>query len=407
MSKNVEFFFQNLTYVAIGTIIGNICLFAFNALGGRYLGPAEYGKFTLINSVATFLYIPMLFGMSSAIVKYNSETNEYHKQKSIISTTYILILVATIFSTLFYIGFSSKIADILSIHLNMFYFSILFALITALHTLTTNTLRSLHRMKIFSILKLIYGFALLFSFIIFIRIEGLSYKSMLFPMYISAIIISVYILVTNIRKYLALTFDSHWAKTLIIYSSYNIFNSVSFMLYSNIDKILINKYMFVENVGVYYAYNISSISIMNVLSGIIINVLFPTICKYEDKKNITNKINKFMPLSLLVGFVTIICTQYIILNIYGKQYPINFQLMLLFTIVSLLFFCYNTYMWIFNSLGIAGVKITMYGSVVIAIIDIILNIYLIPRYGLFGAIGSTALAYCAGLFVIYNHKNMI
>ena len=68
ISSEVEKFIKNLSYVGIGTIIASIFSFSYNILAGRWLGPSEYGTFTLIQSVAMFLYIPMLLGFHTAMV---------------------------------------------------------------------------------------------------------------------------------------------------------------------------------------------------------------------------------------------------------------------------------------------------------------------------------------------------
>ncbi|WP_286681164.1 lipopolysaccharide biosynthesis protein, partial [Methanoculleus sp. DTU007] len=73
ISTEVEKFIKNLSYVGIGTIVASVFSFSFNILAGRWLGPSEYGTFTLIQSVAMFLYIPMLLGFHTAMVKYNAE----------------------------------------------------------------------------------------------------------------------------------------------------------------------------------------------------------------------------------------------------------------------------------------------------------------------------------------------
>ena len=75
MSAGVQAFLKNLLYVGIATVISTLCTSLFSILGGRWLGPEEYGKFILIQSVAMFLYIPMELGLNTAMLKYTSEKN--------------------------------------------------------------------------------------------------------------------------------------------------------------------------------------------------------------------------------------------------------------------------------------------------------------------------------------------
>src|SRR5437660_481355 len=99
MSEAVKLFFKNISYITLGTIISALLSFIFNILAGRILGPVEYGKFALVSSIALFLYIPMLPGLNTALVKYVSEKNDFHKQSKIISTAYMVLLPLVITST--------------------------------------------------------------------------------------------------------------------------------------------------------------------------------------------------------------------------------------------------------------------------------------------------------------------
>src|SRR5690606_33142482 len=115
VSPEVEKFIKNVSYVGIGTIIASIFSFSFNILAGRVLGPAEYGAFTLVQSIGMFLYIPMLLGFHTALVKYNSEKIDYFRQRNIISTTYIIVFLFTSVSILFYMVLYKEIITIFSI----------------------------------------------------------------------------------------------------------------------------------------------------------------------------------------------------------------------------------------------------------------------------------------------------
>jgi len=384
MSGDVKKFFKDLSYVGLGTIIATIFSFTFNILGGRILEPSGYGKFALVQSIAMFLYIPMLLGLVTALVKYNAEKEDYNRQRSIISTVYILVLIFTIISIFIYYLFSSQISEIFLISKEIFYLAV----------------------RMLSVLQPIHNAVLLASFLIFILLNFVSFKSMVFSMYLAHGIIGGIILI-SLHKYLRFEFNKPWAKILTRYSSFAVLGGISFMLFTNIDKILINKYMLLADVGLYNAYYYASINVIGLFSGIFITVFFPTVSKYKDKTPIFKRVNKFIPYLIIFGLPFILLSEFIILKLFGENYPINISLMLMFAITSLLVAWYGIYAWLFNSEGEKGVKITLSGTGTIAIANIILNIYLIPRIGLYGAIGSTAIAYCIGMCIIYIRRGNI
>ena len=407
MSDEVRKFFKNLSYVAFGTIIGTIFSFTFNILAGRILGPSGYGEFTLVRSVAMFLYIPMTLGVGTAMVKYNAEKKEdFERQSEIISTTFILASFFTISTLILYSLFSSQLSRIFSISNEIFYLSVIFTLLFVIYTLTTKTLMGLHRMKIHAILQPIFSFILLSSFLFFIFNNLISFRSAVFSMCIAYGLIGGSILII-LRRYIKFEFNRRWADKLVGYGKYALIGGVSFVFYTNIDRILINKYLTVVDVGVYGAYYYASMGISGLFLGIFNTVFFPIASKYEDKEGIFKKINRSIPYLIGLGLPLIILSEFVILKLYGGEYPIDLSLMLLFAIVSILIVCYGLYDWTFCSEGVTGVKLVTIATVVIAIIDITLNIYLIPHFGLFGAITSTAIAFFVGICCLLLFKRRI
>lgn len=401
MSKDVVDFFKKVYYVGIGTIIATIFSFVFNILAGRIVGPSEYGKFALVQSVAMFLFVPMVLGLNNAMVKYNAEKNDYYRQRGIISTAYILVFALTTISTSIFYIFSHQISKVFSVSYESFHLSILFSVSYVFYFMATSALRSLHKMKMLSALHPIFSINLLLSLAFFIYIGEISFKSIVFSMYIGHILTGSIILL-YIKKYIIFDIDMRWVKIFSKYCRYSVLSGISFIIYTNIDKIMINKYMLEANVGLYNAYYYGSINLMGIFSGIFMTVFFPTASQYDNKKPIFNKINKFTPYLLLLGVPIVLFAELIILKLFGENYQIDISLAIIFAIASILVTCYTTYVWLFNSEGENGVKLVLSSTGTIGITNIILNAYLIPIFGLQGAIGATVLAYCIGITLIYS-----
>ena len=411
MSDETIKFFKNLSYVGLGTIIATIFSFAFNILAGRILGPSGYGEFTLVQSVAMFLYIPMIMGFGTAMVKYNAEEEDYNRQRTIISTTYILVFIFMIISILVYSLFPSQISNLFSVSGEIFYLSFVFAVLFVFYTLTTSTLRGLHEMKKYAIFQPIYSIILLSAFLVFIFINFISFKSVVFSMYL-AYGITGGIILAFIRKYIRFEFDKHWADRLARYGSYAMIAGASSAVGANIDKILINKYMTITDVGVYRAYYFAFINIIMLFSGIFITVFFPVASKHENKEVMFKRINKIIPYIIILGLPLMIGFGFIILKFYGGEYPFDLKLALLFGFAGICVCISSFYGWLFNAIGMEGVKIVSFSAIIWALVSIFLNIWLIPLIGIEGAIIATMISYivCIGFMlskrsVLYYDKN--
>lgn len=408
VSSEVEKFIKNLSYVGTGTIIASVFSFSYNILAGRWLGPSEYGTFTLVQSIAMFLYIPMLLGFHTAMVKYNAEKVDFLRQRCIISTTYILVLLFTVISLLIYFIFSKEIMAIFSISGEVFYFALIFAVLFVFYTLATEALRSLHMIRTYSRLMPVYSAILFFAFLAFVfAFKEISFKTSLYSMLL-AYGITGGIILKFLRKYLRPELSKEWAHKLHKYSVYSLMGGISATLYLNLDKIIINMYMPVSNVGIYWAYNYSFTTLILLFSSIFVNVFFPVASMCSNKEVLFNRINKVVILSIIFGWPLTIGTGCVILKLYGGSYPFDLSLTLLFATAGICISVDKLYGQLLNSVGVKGVKITSFGAIVLALVNILLNFLLVPYIGLRGAIIATIIAYLSSISImLLKRKDLI
>jgi len=406
MGDGVMKFFWNLSYVGLGTVISTVFSFSYNVIAGRVLGPSGYGGFTLVQSIAMFLYIPMLLGLHTAMIRYCAGSTEQLQQRKIISTTYIVALCLTIVSVLLYGIFRHQVADLFSVSQEIITLSVLFAVLFAVYTLATSSLRGLHLMKDYAFFQPIYGVTLLTALLVFIYFQFYSFKAMVYASFLAYGIVGSIIVLIFLKRYLTFRIDRSWLSKLWKYSSLSVIGGLSFTLYTNIDRIMINYYMDVGSVGMYSVYYYASFTMLALFSGIFTTVFFPAVSKTRDKGSIYRKLNKTIPYLLILGIPFALIGEYIILQFFGKDYSIQLPLLIMFAVAGVLVTWYGIYAWFFNSEGVKGARLTVSGTLIIAVANIALNIVLIPLVGLYGAIGATALAFTFGLYYnFYRGKN--
>ena len=110
-SLEVNKFIKNLTFVGMGFGISAVLGLATQIMAGRILGPLEYGKYALIQAISIFLSIPMLVGVSMAMIKHSAEEGNFKEQKNIISTSYLIFLSFSFISLIVLSVFSKIIND--------------------------------------------------------------------------------------------------------------------------------------------------------------------------------------------------------------------------------------------------------------------------------------------------------
>ena len=403
MNIEVENFVNNLSFVGIGTILSTILSFLFNIIAGRILGPSGYGSFTLVQSIALILYIPMMLGFSTAMIKYSAEITDHSRLRSIISSSYFTVIFLIVISVSIFAIFINQLAASFSVNREIILLSIIFAVLYVFYTMTISSLRGLHLMKEYAVFQPIYGFVMLLTFFIFIYIQPHSFEAMVYANYLAYGIIGCIIVVIFLKKYLAFEVDRPWLSTAWRYSNFALIGGLAFTIYSNIDRILINYYMNVESVGIYGVYYYAAFAVIGLFSGIFTTVFFPMASKEPNKKMIYRKLQKLIPSLLILGIPGSFVSEYIILQFFGKQYPIDIPLMFLFAFTAVLVTWYTIIAWFFNSDGVNGIRLTVSGTFIIAIVNVIANILLIPRIGLYGGIGATTVAFIFGLCYNYHY----
>ena len=400
MSQAEADFVRSLSWVGAGTFIATALIAVFSVLGGRLLGPEEYGKFTLIQSIAMFLHIPMRMGFDIAMLKYNAEKSHLTRQKSIISTAYIIIASLTAGSVVVMLLFTQALSGLFGATPGLFRFSIYFALLFALFSLAQTTLRSVNRMRAFALSQPMHAAIMLIAFMSFILLGRLSFEAMVYSSLIASAATALVIHSLYTRHYLSFNLDKAWVRTLSRFAFATIIASIAAAFYGNIGKIIIARYMTVADVGIYGAYFTATMSVGAVLWGVFNMVFFPTASRYKDKRPLLHRINRLVPLVIVLGVPLIMGSGYVILLLYGGDYPVNLLWLALFAIAAILFIIRGFYAALLVSEGHRGALVNSTAAVIAAIVTVALSLLLVPAIGIPGAIVAASAAYLVGMVVL-------
>lgn len=186
-------------------------------------------------------------------------------------------------------------------------------------------------------------------------------------------------------------------------SKYLWFSFVSFLIYTQTDRLMINHYLGIEEVGV-YTIGMQLTSILAILIGPIQNSLFPKFLelyrkdyqKYYDFYKLTNTI--ITQFYLIITLISIIVVKYTFKYVYSSQYD---GAILIYSILAFSVFIKANGSLQTSHMTIKNItKKSFYKTLVSLILNIILNILLIPKYGINGAAIATLITQFIALFLI-------
>jgi len=176
------------------------------------------------------------------------------------------------------------------------------------------------------------------------------------------------------------------------YGLYAILGGLSGFFLGNIDRIMINHYLDSHHVGIYAAYFSASMAIVGLGFQVFLNVFFPAVSKNIDRLAVLTKINRFFRIMMTPIIIFTFFLIWLIIFLFGAQYPTDFVFMGLFALNTGLFLIGNIKWWFIASIDTRGVRFTSSHSIVAALLNVTLNIILIRTIGLLGAIGATVIS---------------
>jgi O-antigen/teichoic acid export membrane protein len=396
-------FIKNLSYAFLGVGGATAITFAFNILAIRYLGPVEFGKWNIIGSIAEFFVILPLWGLTTASLRYLGAERE--KQKEIIGTAFRSVFLLSLFFFPLYIFLAPVMQNFLKIENSLYLFAMLYAAILVFFYLFQSFFQGLEEFKKLSFLWIISAFVFvgIVSYHLFF-LHNHTFMS-LFAGNVWRHSVILVVLILFLRK-LLFTFDTQTFSKLFSYGSLNMLSVFAgFFSLGAIDNLMINYFLEPSAVGIYSAYYI----IFTILTGKILNtfsqVFLPKASGIENIKILFFRAVTLAKKGILIVFFGNVILLWILFKFYGKGF--SFDLMMA-SIISLSTSIYCFRLIFGNILVSRGIKGAKYGPVFAlsnAVLNILFNLFLIPRIGLHGAaLGTLFTVLITGSFPIFVLK---
>lgn len=372
----------------------------------RYLGPEQFGHFSYVQSFVGLFAAIATFGLDGIVVR--ELVKDESKRDKLLGTAFVLKLIGAIL-VLLILGLTSNFtANDYATNL------LIFIIASATVFQSLNVIDFYFQSKVLS--KNVVFANIISLFIsaivkIFLILHEAPLIAFAYVILFDSFVLALGLLYFYLRNNLAISswsFDKNIAKQLVKDSWALIFGGLAASIYMKIDQVMINEIMNSEAVG-YYAVAVRLSEIWLVITVVLTQSFAPSIIQ---AKKINNKLylkriqamyNLLVKIALLISVFTFIFSKYIITLMYGEAYFASIAILNIY-IWSTLFVFLSNASWAYyineNLQKIASMRL-IYG----AIINIILNIFLVEHFGLVGAAYSTLISYSiSSYFVNYFYK---
>lgn len=371
----------------------------------RVLGPEGQGEYTLLTLFATLLFTFLNFGFNVSSTYYIGKGNIYDEH-TIWKTNLIVMSFLSILSILaggFVIIF---LKDLFFSSISTSYLSIMLLILPFFFLL--NFVQSIflgyQNFDVINISAILTQLLILILTFLFLNVFHMNVLGAILAFIISNIIISILLVILLLKKYhLSIkkgVFSIPFAKDAFNYGiKVHISNLVSFFNY-RADTFLIAYFSNPLSVGIYNV-AVSIAERLWIVSQSVSNVLFPKISSMsnnDEKDYLTTMLTRnVLLISIITSIILVLISDFLILLLFGSAYE-DAALPLKILMPGIVFLSVDRILS--NDLSGRGKpEMSMYTSITTIILNIFLNIILIPKYGLSGAAFSTSLSYTVAFII--------
>lgn len=387
--------FKKFIQFAIGNGVVLILGFISTPIITRIISPNEMGKFSMFNTITNLLLVIVLLGIDQSYVRYYYE--EEDKGQLLRKCIKIPLIVNSIFCILFLIFYkyiSIYIVDEVNFLLVVLIVFHLFGSVFSRFALIQ--IRMKQRAKLYSLLNVLMKiFYLIFIGVFFILYKD-NYMTLILAIIISNLLMTLFAIYREKKEWFGK--GSSKLKTvdreLIRYGIPFVFSMAVTWIFQSADRIAIKQFCGYDEVGLYSgAMNI--ISLLNACQGAFTTFWVPVAYeKYSENpkdSEFFSKINKIVSVTMLLIAILLITFKDLIVLLLGVEYRESVFIFPYLVFMPIMYTISET-----TVLGINFKKKTknhIYIAIIAAIVNIIGNLILVPRYGSIGAAISTGLAY--------------
>ncbi len=383
--------FRNILYNSSSVLIANVVGVVVTIYVARALKSELFGIYSLALSIAFLLLTFTDLGINTTLIRYVAHAyglKDYELVRGYIRSLSKLKVVLVIFTSLLLFTTS----DVLSVY--VFHKPMLsmplkvmsaFVLFFSLLGFINSIFNAFNDFKANLIRALTYEFSRLFFIILFVSI-GLSVVGALLGFVIASFLALIALLILLLKNYRGFIFGKvksiNWRKV-VRFTSYLTIGSITWVVFAYVDSVMIGMFLPAREVGYYRA----SYNIVGAISGLVSipSVMFPVFVQLEgrDLKQAFNRAFKYSAIiSFPVVFGLISLGEQLIKFVYGVDY---LQAVPVLYVLSFLILGSALGFWgvIFNAKE--KPEYPVYVSFFAMILNIVLNYFMILRWGIVGA----------------------
>lgn len=413
--------------VFIGVMLSKLFTYIYKIIIARYFNPEVYGLFNFSLMIISILVAVAAFGMPDGLlrfVSYDRKNKNLGNSRYLFSISMKITLFASIILGILLYFFAEFISISifnkpgLVIYLKVFSITLPFLSVTSIYL---SVVRAFEKINTYSLVQNIIQTGIRLILIVLLLIIGLNTSSILLSYLIGIIFvtfISYFVCKKFIERLKASKEISEKEKVKLkseffAYSWPIVFLSIIGSLLYWIDSFVIGYYMDAADIG-FYNVAFTLVGLLGIAPELFMQLFLPLVVKEYAKRKfsliqeISKQIAKWILIINIPIFIIMIIYPGVIINVlFGADY-LSAEMPLRLLAIGSMFSA--TFISLLNNLlSMKGKsKLLLMNTLFIALFNFILNVVLVPKYGLNGAAFATMISwFLFGFILLFQVKKYI
>lgn len=388
------------TLWSLATKIITLALFLIlNIVLARSLGVESFGLWSLFLSVITLIFTLSYFGINASAKRFVAQYSGTNDLKSVLSSSIKLRLILSLIFVVLLLISHRQIAALLgqpNLGILLLY-GVPLLLFSGLTEYLKSVFMGLHRIKynfIVNICEFGLKLILVILFLSFSNSVIAVVNSFIVALFLTTIV-GVYLLYFNFYKDLERT-DKSFTRDILRYSYPLAFISLGFIALTEIDTIMIGYFSTSSEVGIYAVAKQIIIKLPHIALAIAMGTM-PIFAKLNEgnkaelKKKFANILKANIAVYVPIVLALFLLSPTLIPLLFGTEYV---EAVLPLRILSIYVFFMAMSVILSSFLDYVGkARVRAYNITATIVLNVILNIILIPEYGAAGAAVATSVSY--------------
>ncbi len=384
---------SNTLIFAVGTFSSKLLVFFLTRLYTAVLTKAEYGVVDMIQQSGNLLLPLVTLGITNAVVRFGLDKGV---KKSHVFTTGLLSIGAG-FLLLMLISPLLGLFEFLSGHVYLLCF---FVLTSSLRSLCAQFVRAKGAVRLFALDGIISTLTTILFNILYLVVFRMGVFGYIFSMICSDILSVLFLFImSDLRRYIRFRgLDRNIAKSMLLFSIPLIPNTILWWITNMSDRYIINYQLDASYTGAYAAaYKIPALIML--VSGIFMDAWQISAITEQKARDrfYTKVVNIYSMLLFVMASGVIMLTRVIPLMLFDKSYYDAWRYIPL-PVVSIVFTCLVNFLGSIYMVEKRSVR-SLLTAALSAGINIVLNLWWIPLFGVNGAAAATLVCFLV-VFVV-------